>query len=216
MIPRSLLMIDESNSLLHVMYPQIDKSCPLCKNPYDTISHVANGCMQFRNNYTARHNRIVNILQTEIKKYNKSFVIHREKNVSSDLIVNDDEIQFANIFQDIQSRKPDLFLIDYDNMKCFILEVSCPFDAFIEDCYNTKFQNYQLLCDLLTVCGFDCKILVFVIGSLGHVHYRFRSGLKKLGVPNRVAKAITKYASVSVMIGTNIVWKLRYKLTRGD
>ena len=72
---------------------------------------------------------IVNILLTEIKKYNQSFVIHRgrEKTVSSDLIINDDEIQFANIFQDIQSRKPDLFLTDHDNMKCFIiLEVSCP------------------------------------------------------------------------------------------
>ena len=136
--------------------------------------------------------------------------------VSSDLIMNDDEIQLANIFQDIQSKKPDLFLINHDNMKCFILEVSCPFDAFIEDCYNTKFQKYKLLCDLLTVCGFNCKILVFVIGSLGHVHYRFCSGLKKLGVPNRAAKAITKYASVSVMIGTNTVWNLRYKPIKGD
>ena len=52
-------------------------------------------------------------------------------------------------------------------MKCFFLEVSCPFDAFIEDC----------LCDLLTVCGFNCKILCD--WSLGHVHCRFCSGLKK-------------------------------------
>ena len=139
--------------------------------------------------------------------------IYREKTISSDLITNDDdEIQFANIFQDIQARKPDLFLIDHECMKCFIVEVSCPFDAFIEDCYNAKFQKYQPLCKLLTICGFDCKIFVFVIGSLGHVHYRFRSGLKKLGLPNRVTKAIAKYGSISVMIGTNIIWRIRYRL----
>ena len=130
--------------------------------------------------------------------------------------MNDDYIQFDNIFQVIQSKKTDLFLIDYENMNFFILEVSCPFDAFIEDCYNTNFQKYKHLCDLLSVCGFYCKILVFVIGLLGHVHYGFCSGLKNLGIPNRLAKAITKYASVSVMIGTNIVWKLRYKLIKGD
>ena len=154
-------------------------------------------------------------METELTKYN-SFDIHCDKHISCDLIMNDDEIQFANIFQHIQARKPDLFLIDHANMKCFILEVSCPFDAFIEDCYNAKFQKYQSLCDLLTVCGFDCKILVFVIGSLGHVHHRFRSGLKKLGIPSRVAKAIAKYASISAMIGTNIVWKQRYRLIKND
>ena len=167
---------------------------------------------------TITHRDIIELsisIQKEITKYNTSFVVYCEKPISGALITNDDDdIEFANIFKSIQARKPDLFLIDHENMKCFILEVSCPFDAFIEECYNTKFQKYMPLCDMLTICGFDCKILVFVIGSLGHVHYRFCSGLRKLGFPIRVAKAVAKYTSISAMIGTNIIWKIRNRLTK--
>ena len=63
------------NSLLHRYYPRVyPKSCPLCRNPYDTVSHVLNGCMNFQDMYSTRHDRIV------------SHIYHQLTTTNSDLI----------------------------------------------------------------------------------------------------------------------------------
>ena len=38
---------------------------------------------------------------------------------------------------------------------------------------------------------------------------RFTSGVRILGIPNVVAKSLAKYASVSAMIGSHIIWRQR-------
>ena len=54
------LQLLECNSLLHRYYPCVyPKSCLLCNNPFDTASHVLNGCMIFNDMYIKRHDRIV-------------------------------------------------------------------------------------------------------------------------------------------------------------
>ena len=56
-IVKARLQICETNSQLHTMYPDIHgRSCRLCQNPSDTISHVLNGCMSFQDAYSNRHN----------------------------------------------------------------------------------------------------------------------------------------------------------------
>ena len=61
------------NSLLHRYYPHVyPKSCLLCRNPYDTVSHVLNGCINFEDMYySRRHDRIVNHIpnQTQISLF---------------------------------------------------------------------------------------------------------------------------------------------------
>ena len=44
---------------------------------------------------------------------------------------------------DISSDKPDLCLIDHRNSKAFVVELSSPFDAFIQNCYEHKFNKYM-------------------------------------------------------------------------
>ena len=97
----------------------------------------------------------------------------------------------TDYFHTIKARKPDLFLIDYAQKKCFIVEVSVPFDACIDDCYEGKFQKYVPLFELLALSGYDAKVVVLIVGSLGHVHHnRFTSGLKMLGISSSVAKSL--------------------------
>jgi len=95
-------------------------------------------------------------------------------------------------------------------MKAFIVEISCPFDAFLESCYRTKLTYYQPLNEFITLdTSYSCKTIVIIIGSLGTVHKRVTPGLKLLGIPSSRCKAVAKYLSISAAIGSNIVWKKR-------
>ena len=209
-IVKARLQIAETNVLLQKMYPETyGKWCKICRNPHDTISHVLNGCMEFKLNYIERHNRIVNIICEAIRKCNQNVTMYKEKIITADLINDDNELQITDYFNTVQARKPDIFVIDHTLKKCFIVEISVPFDAFIEDCYEGKFQKYVPLFELLALSGYDAKIIVLIVGSLGHVHRRFTTGVRVLGIPNVMAKSLAKYASVSAMIGSHIIWRKR-------
>ena len=209
-VVKARLQITETNVLLQKMYPQAyTKCCRICRNPYDTISHVLNGCMEFKLNYMQRHNRIVDIVHEAIKKHNPNVALYKEKIITADFINDDEELQFTDYFCTIKARKPDIFLIDRVLKKCFIVEISVPFDAFIDECYETKFQKYIPLFEVLALSGYEAKIVVLIVGSLGHVHSRFTSGLKMLGMSNVIVKSLAKYSSISAMIGSHIIWRKR-------
>ena len=57
--------------------------------------------------------------------------------------------------------------------------------------------------------GFNTKVIVLVIGSLGSVHRRVVPGLRMLGLSQRQSKGLARYLSVSVMIGSRRVWARR-------
>ena len=102
-------------------------------------------------------------------------------------------------------------VIDRETGACTIVEVSVPFDAFVDDCYQGKFDKYLPLCEEIQNIGFSCKICVLVVGALGSVHKRVVSGLQMTGIAKFRAKSIARYMSVSTMIGSFIIWKQRCK-----
>jgi hypothetical protein len=205
---KSRLQLLECNSLLHKYYPNTyPKTCRLCNNPSDTVSHIMNGCMHFKNIYVARHDRIVAHIRDEIMR------LHPHVDIFCDQPITGDLLNTLSDFQYIHHRKPDLLICDHQTMQAFIIEISCPFDAFINTCYNTKFNIYQPLNQHITLdTPYLCKTIVIIIGSLGSVHKRVTSGLNMLGFSNRQCRAIAKYLSISAAIGSNIVWKKRANL----
>ena len=101
------------------------------------------------------------------------------------------------------------FLIDNEAFMCTIVEVAVPFDAFVNECYQHKFDKYMPLCLNVQNTGHRCSVIVLVIGALGLVHKRYVPGLQKLGFSKPVGKAIAKYLSISSMIGSRRVWRRR-------
>ena len=61
--------------------------------------------------------------------------------------------------------------------------------------------------------GFSPKVIVLVIGSLGHVHRKFISDLTKISINKKEANMLTKSCSISAVIGSSKVWKTRCRLT---
>ena len=112
-----------------------------------------------------------------------------------------------------QAKRPDIMIINNNDKTAYIIEFSSPFDVFIGKCYEEKFSKYFPLSLEINECGYHTKIIVLIIGSLGHVHKKFTNGLKIIGFCNRDAKFTAKFYSNSIIIGSYKIWKQRCKKT---
>ena len=206
-VVKGRLQLLETQSMLYIYYPNLHtKRCPSCNHPTDTTSHVLNGCMTHRQCYIQRHDRSVDHIHNELLKMSQ----FKDCRLLKNKVINNNVFPNA-MFDEVQHTKPDIIVIDDENNKVYIVELSHPYDAFIESCYQTKFDKYFPLSLAIQGAGYQCTIIVLIIGSLGHVHKRFVPGLKRLGMSQIRAKAIAKYLSVSSMIGSYRVWRRRWR-----
>ena len=211
-IVKARLQLSECNSLLHTYYPAAyPRSCNRCGFPWDTISHVLNNCRASKGAIKARHNRMLKIITTAVSD------IHGDTDqtaILKDQLVKPcyfDHTQALPAFEGVLHTRPDLCVINHSERSCLLIEVAVPFDPFLNDCYQNKFDKYLPLCQRIQDMGYSCKIIVLIVGSLGNVHPRFVSGLSLSGLPNVRAKSIARYCSISAMIGSKIIWKQRCK-----
>ena len=98
---------------------------------------------------------------------------------------------------DTSASKPDIILIDETTSKVYIIEVSCRFDAFLEENYNHTLSKYMPLCQAIQQAEYDTKVLVFTVASLGGVHHRIVPGLQLLGYGRGDSVKKAKYLSIS-------------------
>ena len=155
------------------------KAVQLCNHPHDKTSHMLNGCMNFRHppNYTKRHDRIVNILFKDLAKMfgYAGCKLYTNTPFNPNMLAEGQPGALDTI-----ASKPDIILIDEAASKVYIIEVSCPFDVFLEENYDHKFAKYMPLCQAIQQADYDTKVLVFMVGSLGGVHHRVVPGLQLL------------------------------------
>ena len=204
-VTKARLQLLECNTLLHTYYPAVyTKTCLRCGHASEKVSHVLNGCASSKNSFQKRHDRIVEIVRRNVAFTNTTSTILDNKIIKPTHFGAE-----SDAFTATTHTKPDLCLINNTKNTCTIIEVSVPFDAFASECYKHKFHKYQPLNQSIQELGFQCKTIVLVVGSLGSVHNRFVSGLKMTGIPNCRAKSIARFASVSAMIGSHIIWKQR-------
>ena len=210
---KSRLQLLECDSLLHTWYPRTyTKNCKLCNNPYDTVSHILNGCMSLKNIYIDRHNRLVDLVFEKIKYYigcNENVSVIKDKFVKPFMFVN--EIDSNTTFI-TNATRPDIVVIDKTSKNVKIIEISTPFDAHLDKCFDSKYVKYCSLSSEISSLGFDTDIIVLIIGSSGSVHRKFVSGLQMCNIPKTESLRLTKYLSISTIIGSYKCWKLRCQL----
>ena len=191
--------------MIHTYFPDHPSHCPLCGFHIDSNSHALNGCRELKGLYTDRHDRVVELVKDQLIK-----------NIATEFctVLQDQRVHFPGFSSaNVVHNRPDITFIDHSNSSAFIVEVALPYDSFIDTCYQQKFNKYMPLCLALSEAGFSTKIIVLVLGSLGHVHRRFISGLKLLGISSQQSKALAQYTSNSAMIGSRRVWeRRRYKI----
>ena len=100
-------------------------------------------------------------------------------------------------------------IIDEESREVFLLEVGCTFDTSLEEAFLTKQLKYHPLVQSITQLGYRCQLIVFIFGSLGHVHRLVVRGLRILGLTKCRAKQLAKYCSISSIIGSRSIWRRR-------
>ena len=177
--------------------------CNLCNHPYENVSHVLNRCRELK----------ISILSS-IADFDD--LIHEKNRPTPNMKVIKDGILTPSVFQDVNHgsfgtthRRPDITIINRETGELNLIEIAVSFDIHILETYQAKFDKYCPLCREINQLEFDTKVIVLIIGSLGHVHSKFISGLTKIGIDQKEAKMLTKYCSISAVIGSSKVWKTR-------
>ena len=102
-----------------------------------------------------------------------------------------------------------LCLFNRDRREVLLLEIGCVFDLYMEIAFNDKIIKYQPFLEILRDLGYQCKLIVIILGSLGHVHNRVLSGLRLAGLSSRKSKQLGKLCSISAVIGSLALWRMR-------
>ena len=174
----------------------------------ETLSHILNGCYVYKGMYIARHDRIVDLLAKDIGSYVPSSAkMYKHSRVSTAMFMHNNEDEASS---DVTANSPNIGA--EDSREVTILEVACTFDHSLEEAFLTKVLKYQRLKEAIIQLGYKCKLLVFIFGSLGNVHKSVVRGLQIAGMPKSRAKALAKFCSVSVIIGSRHIWRRRYFL----
>ena len=173
----------------------------------ETLSHILVGCFAYKGMYIARHNRIVDLIVKDISHHFPASV-----KMYTNACVNASMFHLCNnqnAFSQLSANTPDVVVVDEESREVSVLEVACTFDTSLEEAFMTKVMKYQALVDTISELGYRCRLLVFIFGSLGHVHKLVVRGLRLLGMPKKEAKRLAKYCSVSAIIGSRHIWRRR-------
>ena len=90
----------------------------------ESMSHILNGCHFYKGLYTARHDRIVNLIKKSVCSMSPSVVFHCDTQVKPNMFANNNPLAFVHI----SANTPDIIKIDEDRREVVLLEVGCTFD----------------------------------------------------------------------------------------
>ena len=65
---KARLSLLPTNFTLHIWNREHDPLCPFCRNHTESMAHLMNGCHEFRNFYSRRHNRIADKVEDVISQ----------------------------------------------------------------------------------------------------------------------------------------------------
>ena len=68
-----------------------------------------------------------------------------------------------------------LVFLDRNRREVLLLEIGCVYDLYMDIGLNDKIM-YQPILAKLSDLGYQCKLVVLIFGSLGHVHNLVFSG----------------------------------------
>ncbi len=114
-----------------------------------------NSCSSFKGLYTARHDRLVDLIAAQIPCVADEEIFKQSEWFNSP----------ANTFLGI-ANTPDIVNISQNRKTATLFEVWCAF-VFMEDSYCSKILKYQSLISTIENLGYKCHLIVLVFGSLG-------------------------------------------------
>ena len=198
---KSRLNILPTNFTLFIWDRNKDPKCSLCGHSTESMAHMLNSCVKFKNFRSRRHDRIVSKIVNFITKCNVEFLVYENKMIST-VIPN-----LREEFRNIQHCKPDIICITRDTV--IIIEITICYDLYMNYAYDEKVRRYTPLVTLLRDKGYRSKLIVICFGSLGTVEKSVFNSLMLFNREKSAIKKLLKWCSVSVIIAGNYIWRHR-------
>ena len=193
------------NFITNIWHCENSPRCFLCNHQTESVAHVVNSCAEFKNFYSRRHNRVVEIVRNFVKECQPRTPVYMDKLAES---------IFPNLRErllGVNHRKPDIISVDCILKRCIIVEVTVCYDLYFEYASNGKIDRYKQLVDILTEAEYDVKLIVLCFGSLGCVHKNVYKGLRQFTRDKIAIKELMQQCSISCIIGSNYIWRHRVK-----
>ena len=169
------------------------------------MSHILNGCNVYQL-YIARHDRIVDIITKDVSPmFYSSVLFYKHSCVKPEMFQCND----PHVLKGITANTSDVIVIDENSREVFLWEVGCAFESSLEEAFLTKQVKYQPLVQAIIHLGYKCQLIVFIFGSLGHVHRLVVRGLRIMRLSKCKAKQLATYCSISSIIGSRAIWRRR-------
>ena len=160
----------------------------------ESVAHVVNGCTMYKGLYIARHDRLVDLISSNVKEVSlENVTMYKHSRIMPEWFNSSFDV-FCNI-----PNTPDVVFLNRDRREVLFLEIGCVFEMYMEIAFNDKIVKYQPILEILRDLGYQCKLIVFIFGSLGHVHNHVFSGLRLAGLSSRKSKQLAKFCSISAV-----------------
>ena len=198
------LNILPTNFIKHIWNNENNPECNFCSHATESMAHVLNSCKVFNNYYSRRHDRIVSKIFSFLEKLiDDDFVIYSEKMAETIFPEYD--------WHNIQHRKPDIVILNKVTKRIIVVEITVPYDLYFSWAKEAKVTRYSPYCRLLETFNYNTKFIVLCFGSLGTIDQDVRTGLMYFKPSNKNLKDLLKWCSISVIIGSNYIWRSRVK-----
>ena len=167
------------------------------------MSHILNGCKKMKNNYTKRHDHILEKISSELKHHCEKIYVNKTIKTA-----------FPEFLEEstILNLKPDIVMKMGTDVS--IIDIACPYDLYIESTYQAKLEKYRCIKEFLSNKEIECSINAIIIGSLGTVHNQALKLLLKHQMKKEMAKGLLKWCSTGNIICAKNLWNLRCKLDK--
>ena len=202
---KARLSLLPTNFTLHLWDRDKCPLCPFCQRKTESIAHLFNGCQQFHNFYSRRHNRIAEKIEGIICEF------HRRERVYANRLMETIMPDLQQQLSTVVHRKPDIVIFDAIARTCIIIEITICFDMYFEYAFTAKNNRYKQLCDVLQANGINVELIVLCFGSLGCIRKDVWKSLRRLKIDKDVIKDCLQWCSISNIIGANYVWRHRVK-----
>ena len=119
--------------------------------------------------------------------------------------------EYRNAWKRNPHRKPDIVMVNKTTMKCIIVEVTVPYDLYLNYAKNAKVLKYALYCSFLESKNYRTKLMVLCFGSLETIDCDVKSGLEYFKPNAGKLKKLMQWCSISVIVGSKYIWKSQVK-----
>ena len=193
---------------LSLWYPNQPTTCALDGYHIESTAHVLNGCQKLKNNYSKRHDRIVEKIGNDVKSNKNTVFINKTVRTA----LQELGMEFEDNVEELLNLKPDIMIKEENRM--IILDIACPYDLYLAELYEMKLNKYRDLQRYITEKFISCNVDAVIIGSLGTVHTNALKVLMDTGMSKTKAKGLLKWSSTSCIIGSRQIWNIRCKLVK--